>query len=234
LGEGSLPLFFERETMEVLIGTPSYSGQFCVEYVRSIAETMPMFATAGVPAGMVIMSGHPFVDNARNKIVDHFLKSTATDLLFIDDDVGWDYKAVGRILSHDVDVCAGLVPKRSEKPGDYHQNALTGVVKDGLFQSMEAPTAFMRIRRSAFERLDSAFPELKSLDTTHDYTPYFLTGIYNGQYIGEDIFFCRKWVELGEFLWIDPDITFTHRGPRVWQGNFYDHGRETGLILSQE
>lgn len=221
--------------MELLIGTPTYSNQFCVEYVKSLAETMPRMSVGGVDVGLCVLGAHPFVDNARNKIVDYFLnQSKATDLLFIDDDVGWDYKDLGRFLQHDVDIVAGLVPKRSEKKNDFHQNAITGVINGCLFESMEAPTAFMRIRRSAFEKLDKAFPPQRVQTMGEECTAYFLTGIYNGLYIGEDIYFCRRWTEMGEKIWIDPDMTFTHRGPRAWQGNFYDHARESGLLTVKE
>jgi hypothetical protein len=48
---------------------------------------------------------------------------------------------------------------------------------------------------------------------------------------GEDIYFCRRWCETGEFLWIDSDVTFTHRGSKVWKGNFYEHAKSSGLLI---
>ena len=95
---------------------------------------------------------------------------------------------------------------------------MTGVIQDGLFQTLEIPTAFLRIKRSAFDKLSK---------------PYFKIGSNPGDF-GEDIYFCRRWVETGNYLWIDSDINFTHRGGKAWKGNFYEHCVKTGLLLKQE
>jgi hypothetical protein len=47
---------------------------------------------------------------------------------------------------------------------------------------------------------------------------------------GEDMFFCRQLVAMGEYAWIDSDVTFTHRGSKAWKGNFYEHCVSTGLL----
>ena len=47
---------------------------------------------------------------------------------------------------------------------------------------------------------------------------------------GEDIYFCRRWAETGNFCWVDSDITFTHRGGKAWKGNFFDHCIKSGVL----
>jgi hypothetical protein len=37
-----------------------------------------------------------------------------------------------------------------------------------------------------------------------------------GKFWGEDSHFGNRWREMGGEVWVDPDISFTHRGPRVW------------------
>ena len=202
--------------MEVLIGTPTYEKQVSVDYNLSSVQTAIELTARRIVMHQHVIAGNCFIDLARNEIVEHFLMHTkAENLLFVDADVGWDAKAVTRVLMHKQEVVAGLVPKRdSENGAMYHMNALTGVVEDGLFQAKEAPTAFMRIKRSAFEKLKK---------------PYFKTGSTPEDH-GEDIYFCRRWCELGEHLWIDSDISFSHRGSRVWKGNFYEHCVAQGLL----
>ena len=206
--------------MEVFIATPAYDEWICMEYCSSLFETGVLCAAAGIAVSHAIAPGNPFLDLARNALVDRFLASEATDLLFVDADVGWDAKTVTRVLSHPQEVVGGLVPKRDAKCEDsFHQNALTGVVsKEGLFQAKEIPTAFLRIKRSAFEKLSK---------------PYFRTGSSKSDF-GEDIYFCRRWVETGEHLWIDSDISFSHRGGRVWKGNFFEHSLKSGLLQQSE
>jgi hypothetical protein len=203
--------------MHVIFGTPTYDKTVSVDHHTSSLDTVYELTKQGVSWGVQIVAGKAFIDLARNEIVDAFLKTDATDLFFIDADVGWDAKVITRFLSYPHGVVAGLVPKRSTQSDcDFHQNALTGVMDQGLFQSLEAPTAFMRVKRSVFERLRR---------------PYFLTGSSEADF-GEDIYFCRRWCELGEFVWIDSDVTFSHRGDRVWKGNFYEHAVKTGLLRS--
>lgn len=217
----------EPQRQVVFIATPTYDEWVCIEYASSLFETGVALGSAGVGMCHCILPGNPFLDLARNKLVEEFLKSEATDLLFIDADVGWDAKMVTRVLSHPQEIVGGLVPKRDARTdSSYHKNAMTGVMSpEGLFQTMEIPTAFLRIKRSAFERLQA-----RGVGT--ELLPFFKIGSRPGDF-GEDIYFCRRWCETGEFLWIDSDITFTHRGGRVWKGNFFEHCVESG-ILKQE
>lgn len=190
-----------------------------MEYTSSLAETCIRLTQVGIGVYHSINPGNPFLDLARNELVEKFLATDATDLLFIDADVGWDAQAVGRVLSYEQEIVGGLVPKRDAKSEEtFHQNALTGVVRNGLFESFELPTAFMRIKRSAFAKLKK---------------PYFKIGA-NAKDFGEDIYFCRRWCETGERVWIDSDITFSHRGGKAWKGNFYDHVMKTGLLQKEK
>lgn len=215
----------------ILFGTPTYDKSVTLDYHTSLLQSTHLLSQRGVDWTTHVVAGKCFIDLARNEIVHAFLHSGASDLLFVDADVGWDPKVLPRLLNYPHGVVAGLVPKRdAESDATFHQNALTGVIDQGLFQSLEAPTAFMRIKRSVFQRLDEAYPELARADRESKFTPYFQTGIKNGGFLGEDIFFCRQWCALGEFIWIDPDISFSHRGSRVWKGNFYDHCKATGLL----
>ena len=201
----------------VFIATPTYDEWVCMEYASSLFESAVYLQANGIGMCHAIAPGNPFLDMARNQLVEEFLASDCTELLFVDADVGWDAKALTRILSSAPEIVGGLVPKRDATRNDsYHHNAMTGVMSpEGLFQAKEIPTAFLRIRRSAFAKLQR---------------PFFKIGNAASEF-GEDIYFCRRWVEAGEFLWIDSDITFSHRGGKAWRGNFYDHCLKTGMLI---
>ena len=190
-----------------------------MEYTSSLCESAIRLTQAGVGLYHSVAPGNPFLDLARNELVDKFLATDATDLLFVDADVGWDAKVLTRILSYKQEIVGGLVPKR-DKTSDsiFHQNAMTGVVQAGLFETKEMPTAFMRIKRAVFAKLQK---------------PYFKIGSTPKDF-GEDIYFCRRWVETGGKMWIDSDISFSHRGGKAWKGNFYDHCITTGLLTTVE
>lgn len=200
----------------VFFGTPSYDTFVVVDYCNAMLQCAVFLTHHGVKMEHYVHAGDYDLGHARCSIVDAFLETDATDLFFVDSDVGFDARCLPRILQSEELVVAGLVPKRDAKDeAVYHMNALTGVIKGALFQSLEAPTAFMRIKREAFSRLKK---------------PYFKMGASETE-IGEDIYFCRKWCATGEFIWIDPDINFTHRGHKAWTGNFFDHCVKTGLLI---
>jgi hypothetical protein len=229
--------------MEVMFGTPSYDKTVTADYLTSMVETSRALTARGVLFSTCVLTGNPFIDVARNKIVAHFLKkTTAESLFFIDADVGWDAEAVIPFLEHPANIVAGFVPKRDDV-ATYHQSALTGVIRDGYLQCVEAPTAFIRIRREVFARMDAAYPEYADLakQTMDGETPYFRCGFYDAfklpklgisvgpGWIGEDIYFSRQWSKLDECIWIQPNIDFTHRGSKAWKGNFHTHAQKTGL-----
>ena len=215
----------------VLFGTPTFDKSLSVDYHTSMLGTVGELIRHGVACDSHIIAGLQFIDLARNRIVAAFLKSEATDLIFVDADQGWDPEAVPRILGHEELIVAALPPKKCDPP-EFHSNALTGKIQNGLFESREAGTGFMRIRRDAFAALDAAYPDLAKADRENAETPYFQTGIHAGGFLGEDMFFCRLWTGMGESLWIDPDVTFTHRGSKAWKGNFYEHAVGTGMLKS--
>lgn len=214
----------------VYFGTPSYDKTICVEHECSMVATAMLCAKAGVTVHRDIIGGGCFLDTIRNDLVERFLATDATDMFMIDADVGWDPHIIGRVIAHPQEVVAGLVPKRAIDKATglaeydcYHQNALTGGMTEGaggvvLLESLEAPTAFIRIKRTAFAKLKE---------------PYFKIGSKKEDF-GEDIYFCRRWLETGNYIWIDPDVTFTHRGSFAWKGNFADYCVKAGLIVMKE
>src|ERR1019366_1740169 len=135
---------------------------------------------------------------------------------------------------YEEEIVAGLVPKRKQ-PTFYHDNALTGNIQNQLIETLEAPTAFMRIKRNVFDKIDLAHPEYKNYYTLDCGPSYWQTGYVDGEnglrnFLGEDIFFCRQWIAMGEKIWIDPQVEFSHRGSFDWKGNFIEHAIEIGTI----
>lgn len=199
--------------------TPSYDPNVCVDYCNSMLKAAVLLTSASVKMEHYVHAGDIFIDKARNSIVEAFLATDATDLIFVDADVGFDARAIPRILLSKKPVVGGLVPKRDKfKDQVYHMNALTGVIEDGLMQSLEIPTAFVRVKREVFEKMKK---------------PWFKIGA-SEQDFGEDIYFCRKLLQMGEFCWIDADISFTHRGTKAWTGNFYEHAVKEGFLIKAE
>lgn len=220
----------------VLFATPTFDKSVSVDFHTSMLGTCGRMMKARIGMDVYMAVGHQWVDVARNQSVDHFLKHPEfTDLLFIDSDQGWDPNAIERIVRDPHLVVCALPPKKGDIP-DYHMKGMTGVIEGGLFQALWAGTGLMRIKREVFAMLDKAHPDLKELTKPKcgipgwPHTPYFQTGNTKYGKTGEDVFFCNLVRDLGEYIWIDSDVTFTHVGHKRWRGNLYEHCVETGLL----
>jgi hypothetical protein len=57
-----------------------------------------------------------------------------------------------------------------------------------------------------------------------------------GEYWGEDFFFAQRWRQMGGSCWIDPNIRFTHRGSKTWDGGgtFADAIKDTPVQAIDE
>lgn len=206
--------------MKVVFGTATFEKSVCIEYLDSMVRTVPELMARGWEVKLCIISGNCFVDSARNDIVRSFLADGADSLFFIDSDQGWDPLAVVRLLEHPAELVGGVVPKRCDGP-EFNIGGLNGHVESDWLEVSEVGTGFMRIRRSVFTKMDAAYPEYSDLVTMSGATAYFRHGFHDGAFLGEDVFFCRQWRKLGGTIWIYPDISFSHRGSKVWTGNFH-------------
>lgn len=194
-------------------------------YCYSLAMTTAELARRGIPFVLAIMDGNCHVDDGRNALVRDFLYDTqCTDLLFLDADLRWDPKMILNIISHDSDdVIAGAYPFKSSPqrfpvgkilPGDDDE------IKKGLLSVSYAPTGFMRIPRSVFDKLTPFQTKRGSVKPTHR---FFERRYTVNTYDGGDVTFCRKWIGQGGRVLIDSKLVLEHIGERRWSGCFIDY-----------
>ena len=79
-----------------IFATPSLDHRVTLDYLRSWTETIWLMSSKGIAAGRVDRGGDCFVAKARSKLVTDFLNQypMATDLFFLDDDIGWPAEKV--------------------------------------------------------------------------------------------------------------------------------------------
>ena len=214
----------------VFFATPAYDSMVSTEHHGSIVNACKILDDGGIGSQVATLNGCCFVDRARNQLVESFLKSTCTDLWFVDADIGFDPLVIPRFMESPHEILVGIPPKRKPEL-EFHIGAATNAFSGGAFECKEAPTAFMRIRRSVFEKLDVGHPHLKTTYKGDDPTPYFQCGIFTGDFVGEDIFFCRLWSALGHSVWIDANVDFIHRGSHPFKGNCLTHLVDTQQVV---
>lgn len=172
-------------------------------------------ATRTLDAELAVLAYCCHVDDARNMLVRQFLDSQASDLVFIDADLGFEPGALRQLLSHDADIVAGSYPQKKVELS-YPLRWLPGPIeKDerGLIEVKAAPTGFMRIRRRVFEALEPH--QQKFWARREDTAPtaiFFERGFHEGKRCGGDYYFCKKAREAGFRIYVDPELWFEH-GP---------------------
>ena len=220
----------------VLIATPCYGGLMTHVYVHSLLKLMGAAGAYGFSAGLLTSAHDSLITRSRNALVKSFLDSpSATHLMFVDADIGFEPAALHRLLAFDEDLVAGMYPVKVVNWSKMSASARQGMSAEelrlsgmhfvgvpctggereergGFVTGRYAGTGFMMIRRSAIERMVAAYPETR-YRTMHTYpaTPQRGSPFYN-------LFDCIIDPETGEYL--SEDFTFCHRfrklGGKVW------------------
>lgn len=102
------------------------------------------------------------VDNARNEIVEEFLKSDATHLLFVDSDTLPPIDAIDKLLAVNQPIVSGLTPiiEINEKEEIYRKWNCVGVdsrhlePNKGVLPIIGAGSSCILIKREVFEKLE--------------------------------------------------------------------------------
>lgn len=218
--------------MKPVFAIPSVSHSVCVEFFYSFIATTQYLMKAGVEFGCINVNGDCYLASARNRLVHKFLTEfpDGTELFFLDDDIGWDDpEAVGRLLLDDVDVVAGVYPKKQEKlefPVVLDESAgHLNFTPSGLVKALRVPTGFLRIKRHVLEKMAAASPLYSQQmpdGASEQIAEIFQMGVKDGLWWGEDFDWSNKWRAMGGELWVDPTIEFTHSGRKQWKARFWD------------
>ena len=161
------------------------------------------------------------IPRGRNALVARALMNPrSTHVFFLDADIGFDPEDVLALLVEDVDFIGGGYPKKS-LPIDYVVNpSLTGDSDENKAEVDRIGTGFLLLKRSVFERIAQANPDLKYSDdcgldasiNEHLYA-FFEAGLFgHGVFMSEDWLFCNRWRQLGGKIFISKRFALTHVG----------------------
>lgn len=218
--------------MEVFIATPTRDGRVTVPCAASIVDARMMLAAEGIFAHWHALAGCCYVDIARNKLVRDFLASSATDLVWVDDDIGFDPAAMLRLVKYPHDIVGGAPPYKRDDldfPSCWYTDEQGYPLVDaatGLIEAKMIGTGFLRIKRSAFEALMPLAEEIIEMDREGKeftrYREFYSCPRHGSTKWGEDTWFCELWRSIGGRMWIDPNIDFIHSGFQDWRGNLHE------------
>lgn len=176
----------ELQKKRLFVATPMYGGMAHGMYIKSCLDLQSVCAQYGVEIRFSFIFNESLITRARNYLVDEFLRSGFTHLLFIDSDIHFDPRDVIALLAMDKEINGGPYPKKSIKwgsvveaikrnpniephevekvTGDYVFNAVAGTGQFSVgepLEVLEIGTGFMMVKREVFEKFEKAYPELR-------------------------------------------------------------------------
>lgn len=170
--------------IHIYVATPMYGGVAHQRYIESIMMLMNHCRQEQINISFAFMGNESLITRARNSLANEFLKSPCTHLFFIDADIGFNSFDAIKMLKADVDIIAGVYPKKDinwpqvaeavkagvppmELPkhtGDFVIN-VDSMPEGGLhiptdqpFAVSNAGTGLMLIKRNVFEKLKDKVP----------------------------------------------------------------------------
>jgi hypothetical protein len=171
---------------KLFIATPMYGGMAHGLYVKSCLDLQTTMTRYGIETKFSFLFNESLITRARNYLVDEFLRTDYTHLLFIDSDIHYSPQDIIALLALDKDVIGGPYPKKSinwnnvaetarKHPnleprelenlvGEYVFNVVKGTsqfqVSEPL-QVMEIGTGHMLIKRHVFDKMAEAYPLIR-------------------------------------------------------------------------
>jgi hypothetical protein len=213
---------------KLFIGIPCHDGRLNVKTAFNLAQLMPDAMRLGVAVTLSDISNCSIITLARNSLVNEFLKTDCTELLFVDSDVVATSDDILRLMAQSggKDITAGTYPRRAKDKKfftDLYFDKNDELEFDGsMMRVKRIGTGFMLIQRHVIEKMAEAHPEwsYKNKPTGERMAALFDFDIVDDQYVGEDYLFCDRAAEMGFTVHVDVDISLPHIGSEYFTRNF--------------
>jgi hypothetical protein len=175
----------ELRKKKLFVATPMYGGMAHGLYIKACLDLQNVMGQYGVETKFSFLFNESLITRARNYLVDEFLRSDCTHMLFIDADVHYNAQDVVALLALDKDVIGGPYPKKAinwknvaeaarkhpdldprelEKlVGEYVFNVVKGTKQFSVtepLEVMEIGTGYMMINRNVFDKMKDAYPTI--------------------------------------------------------------------------
>lgn len=225
----------ETKKRKVIFCVPVYPKRPHQATLDSLRDSVPVIEAAGWDHGLVHEIGCPYISAARATMLRKALDAKADAIVFIDSDVSWRPSDMLKLLETDGDVVAGTY--RFKKDDEEYMGSIKSdglgrpLVRqsDGAISAVAVPAGFLRVTRAAVNLLMEKYPELCYGEQCSPSFDLFQHGAHQRVYYGEDFAFCRRWTDLGQDIWLLPDVGLDHHGAegrqgeesQVWRGNFH-------------
>jgi hypothetical protein len=142
----------ELKKHKLFIATPMYGGMAHGLYIKSCLDLQTTFNQYGIETKFSFLFNESLITRARNYLVDEFLRTDYTHMMFIDSDIHFSPKDVIALLALDKDVIGGPYPKKSINWGnvahaarnhpDLEPRELENLVGEYVFNVVKGTSSF--------------------------------------------------------------------------------------------
>jgi hypothetical protein len=216
--------------VKLAICVPIQNSSVDIAFHHSFHRTTALLAQKRISYMVQEAVGGSHIGKAREHVLWAALKAmpTATHLLFIDDDMGWDASLVTRLLAADHEFTAISGVKKLdtlsvcynalEDPQEFHPVTKFMSIRHIGF-------AFVMLKRCVIERMVAAFPDLEYDTDGHGREwALFYDMMWKQPHkalpdrFSEDFAFCERWRSIGGKIWMDPFAALVHAGRKEYTG----------------
>jgi len=191
----------ELREKKIFVGTPMYGGMCHGMYTKASCDLATTATKYGMDVKFFYLFNESLITRARNYLVDEFLRSPYTHLMFIDSDINFnpqDVLALASLIGPDKPIIGGPYPKKciawekvrnavdaglaDEDPtilekftGDFVFNPTAGTTQikiDEPTEVLEVGTGFVMIAREVFEKFREEYPQF-SYKPDHNRSEHF-------------------------------------------------------------
>ena len=103
------------EGKKLFVATPMYGGSCLGAYMKACLDLQAVAIQYGIEVKFSFLFNESLIQRARNYLVDEFLRSDCTHMMFIDADIGFNAMDVIAMLVLDKDIIGAPYPKKTIK-----------------------------------------------------------------------------------------------------------------------
>ena len=221
---------------KLFVGIPCYGGQMHGSCTISLLDLDNLLNKNDIKVEYQFLFNESLIPRARNYLVNTFLKSSCTHLLFIDADIQFNAEDIFKMIKENLDIIGGVYAKKeilwdniakcvkNGKASDLLQYNTSGIVFlpypdsinnhpiDKPVQVEYIGTGMMLIKREVFDKIKENNPTNKYDYLGNEHYCYFDCKIKDNNYLSEDYYFCNSWNDLGGKVYAALWTKSTHNG----------------------
>lgn len=203
--------------MKIVVAIPTYDGKLQIQVVTSLLNEHIIAKECGDELLFQFLPSCSHAAMGRNQLAQQFMDSEAERLVFLDSDVSFEPGHLVKIAHHKADFVGGAYRYKFDEenyPVGWLDKPELWSDEYGLIEVMTLPGGFLSLSRNVFQKLKENYPGREYEHFGKKAHCYFQMLFTEGRLYGEDSFFCKEWRDLGERIYLDPELTLTH-----WDNN---------------